>query len=242
MLAPATAGPHTTGIVWPHSVIPLGCSALTVDLAALDGDVARAVVRGLAGRLTGAPPAGLLAVVPAIRTVTVHYDPTQTTIDALEHHIAAALDTVELILEPPRDPVIIPVCYGGEFGPDLEFVATTHHTTPEAIVAAHTAGRYTVAMLGFLPGFPYLDGLAASLHTPRRATPRLAVPAGSVGIGGASTGIYPCTSPGGWQLIGRTHRALFDPARMPPTLLQPGDVVQFVSIPTPQPGEALHRS
>jgi len=169
--------------------------------------------------------------VPAIRALTLHYEPARTTFRVLEHYIHATLDTLVVAPDVPREPVVIPVCYGGDFGPDLEDVARTHETSTDAIIAAHTAGIYTVAMLGFLPGFPYLDGLDAALHTPRRATPRTAVPAGSVGIGGSSTGVYPFVSPGGWHLIGRTPLTLFAARRTPPTLLQPGDRVHFRAIP-----------
>ena len=127
-------------------------------------------------------------------------------------------------------PIAIPVCYGGEFGPDLDDVARAHETTADAIVAEHTSRDYVVAMIGFLPGFPYLEGLGEALHTPRRDTPRTNVPAGSVGIGGASTGIYPFASPGGWHVIGRTPRTLFDPQRTPASLLAAGDRVRFMQI------------
>jgi len=123
--------------------------------------------------------------------------------------------------------VEIPVEYGGEAGPDLAAVATHTGLSVDEVVARHAAGEYVVFFIGFQPGFAYLGGLDASLHTPRRVAPRLEVPAGSVGIGGAQTGIYPTTSPGGWQLIGRTSHALFDPARQQPTLLLPGDRVRF---------------
>jgi KipI family sensor histidine kinase inhibitor len=126
--------------------------------------------------------------------------------------------------------VEIPVCYGGDFGPDLEAVAAHARMTPDAAIAHHATAEYTVAMLGFAPGFPYLLGLDPALHMTRRATPRTHVPAGSVGIGGAQTGIYPCELPGGWQLIGRTPRVLFDPQREPPCLLAPGDKVRFRAI------------
>lgn len=125
--------------------------------------------------------------------------------------------------------VDIPVHYGGEFGADLAEVAAFHHTTPAEIVRRHTAPVYTVFMMGFQPGFPYLGGLPEHLHTPRRAEPRTEVPAGSVGIGGSQTGVYPFTSPGGWQLIGRTDIALFQTASYPPTLLLAGDTVRFVA-------------
>ncbi|WP_159991169.1 5-oxoprolinase subunit PxpB [Pelistega ratti] len=122
----------------------------------------------------------------------------------------------------------IPVIYGGEVGQDLIEVAEYHHCSPQEIIDRHTAPTYTVYMIGFQPGFPYLGGLPESLHTPRRANPRTEVPAGSVGIGGAQTGIYPFASPGGWQLIGHTEQALFDKTREKPTLLQAGDTVKFV--------------
>ncbi|MDO4435413.1 MAG: 5-oxoprolinase subunit PxpB [Cardiobacteriaceae bacterium] len=124
--------------------------------------------------------------------------------------------------------VEIPVSYGGEHGQDLWEVAKIHGKTEREIVQLHSQALYTVYMIGFQAGFPYLGGLPEALHTPRRATPRTAVPAGSVGIGGSQTGIYPRTAPGGWQLIGQTQSALFDPNRNPPALLQAGDQVKFV--------------
>lgn len=123
----------------------------------------------------------------------------------------------------------IPVHYGGEFGEDLFEVAQFHNTTPEEIIRRHTEPTYTVFMIGFQPGFPYLNGLPQNLHTPRRNVPRTKVPAGSVGIGGRQTGIYPFTSPGGWQLLGRTELPLFDIQHNPPTLLTAGDNVRFVA-------------
>lgn len=129
----------------------------------------------------------------------------------------------------PRDSLVeIAVHYGGEAGPDLDAVAQHTRLTTDEVIARHTAGEYTVAMLGFSPGFPYLMGLDPILETPRLDTPRTRVPAGSVGIGGAQTGIYPRTGPGGWRVIGRTTMTLFDPAREPPSVLAPGDRVRFV--------------
>ncbi len=124
--------------------------------------------------------------------------------------------------------VEVPVHYGGEAGPDLASVARHHQLAAGELVRLHSEAEYRVFCLGFLPGFAYLAGLPEALHTPRRATPRTAVPAGSVGIGGAQTGIYPCACPGGWQLIGRTALTLFDPQAQPPTLLLPGDRLRFV--------------
>ncbi len=217
-------------IVWPHTITPLGDRALTIDFPEVDAATIRDLLRMLDARVGADAPTGVTARVPAIRTLTLHYEPTHTSYVALQSYISATLAGLTVVPGAPRDPVVIPVCYGGEFGPDLTDVAAAHDTSPADIVEAHTAGHYTVAMLGFLPGFPYLDGLDAALHTPRRATPRTSVPAGSVGIGGASTGVYPFASPGGWQIIGRTPVALFAPERTPPTLLQAGDQVRFVAV------------
>lgn len=122
----------------------------------------------------------------------------------------------------------IPVYYGGENGPDMENVCRHTGLTPEEVVRLHSAPEYTVFMVGFLPGFPYLGGMDARLETPRLETPRTKIPAGSVGIGGKQTGIYPMPSPGGWQLIGRTDAVLFDAERQPPALLKAGDRIKFV--------------
>lgn len=126
--------------------------------------------------------------------------------------------------------VEIPVCYGGEYGPDLEYVSRCHGLTSDEVIALHSGTEYLVHMLGFMPGFSYLGGLSAQLATPRLATPRTFVPKGSVGIAGQQTGIYPMDSPGGWQIIGKTPLRLFDPEAEPPTLLQSGDRIRFRAV------------
>jgi len=216
--------------VLPPSVIPLGDRALTIDVPAADGVSTRDRIASLTARLRAEAMPGITALVPGIRTLTVHYEPLTVSADRLAYHLDTQVRTTIVAPSPEPAPVVIPVCYGLEHGPDLAAVASFHATTAEAIIAAHTDGVYTVAMIGFLPGFPYLDGLDAALHTPRRSAPRTLVPAGSVGIGGSSTGIYPFASPGGWQLIGRTPSALFDARHDPPALLAPGDRVRFESI------------
>lgn len=123
--------------------------------------------------------------------------------------------------------VEIPVVYGGSAGPDLDNVARHTGLSTREVIERHSSAEYVVYFLGFLPGFAYMGGLDASLATPRHTTPRVSIPAGSVGIGGEQTGIYPMASPGGWQLIGRTALQLFDPSQQPPTLLRPGDRVRF---------------
>ena len=131
-------------------------------------------------------------------------------------------------LEPESREVSVPVVYGGEYGPDLGEIARHSGLSEKQVVELHSSVEYVVWFLGFQPGFPYFGGLPEQLAMPRRAEPRLLVPAGSVGIGGAQTGIYPLATPGGWQLLGRTPLALFDPKRKEPVLLRSGDRVRFV--------------
>lgn len=133
-----------------------------------------------------------------------------------------------LALEPESRFIEIPVVYGGAAGPDLAVVAAHCGLSEKQVVELHSSVEYVVWFLGFQPGFPYLGSLPEQLHTPRRAEPRLHVPAGSVGIGGPQTGVYPLATPGGWQLIGHTSLSLFDPERDEPILLRPGDSVRFV--------------
>ncbi|SDF92922.1 5-oxoprolinase subunit PxpB [Paraburkholderia phenazinium] len=168
----------------------------------------------------------VLEVVPGMNNLTIVFDPLEADSAALANQLQAAWDASGDAPAAGRE-VEIPVQYGGEFGPDLQVVASHTGLSVKEVVQRHTAGEYVVFFLGFQPGFAYMGGLEEALHTPRRASPRLEVPAGSVGIGGEQTGIYPATSPGGWQLIGRTPAPLFDPTRTPPTLLQPGDRVRF---------------
>ncbi|EFW2815306.1 5-oxoprolinase subunit PxpB [Shigella sonnei] len=139
------------------------------------------------------------------------------------------MNNITVILRNPESRFIeIPVVYGGAGGPDLAVVAAHCGFSEKQVVELHSSVEYVVWFLGFQPGFPYLGSLPEQLHTPRRAEPRLLVPAGSVGIGGPQTGVYPLATPGGWQLIGHTSLSLFDPARDEPILLRPGDSVRFV--------------
>lgn len=169
----------------------------------------------------------VVEAIPGMNNITVVLrDPQSLALDALER-LQRWWEESEA-LEPDSRAVEIPVVYGGEQGPDLEEVARHSGLTPRQVVELHASVDYVVWFLGFQPGFPYLGGLPEQLITPRRAEPRLLVPAGSVGIGGAQTGIYPLPTPGGWQLIGTTPLALFDPAKSEPVLLRPGDSVRFI--------------
>lgn len=190
-------------------------------------------VHALCERIRAQRPVWLQDLVPAYASVGVFFDPLLIEADALETWLSATLDGLptdtELTAVSTRT-VSVPVVYGGEAGPDLESAAAELGLPPAELVKRHAAGEYTVAMIGFAPGFPYLLGLDPALALPRLATPRTSVPAGSVGIGGTQTGIYPRESPGGWRLIGRTPLMLFDPLRDEPALLAPGDRVRFVAM------------
>jgi KipI family sensor histidine kinase inhibitor len=164
---------------------------------------------------------------PGMNNLTLMFDPARIDAAELEMQVLAAWPQLAAAAIEGRT-IEIPVAYGGEHGPDLADVAAHTGFTPAEVVRRHAAGEYVVYLLGFLPGFAFMGGLAPELATPRRAEPRVAVPARSVGIGGAQTGVYPLVSPGGWQLIGRTPLEMFDPAAAEPTLLRPGDRVRFV--------------
>ena len=222
---------------------PLGDRAILVTLAdpnANIGDAVRGRVRAAASLLGGAVPAlvpahaAITDVVPAYASVAVHYDPARVDCrkDESPHEAMGRWIADRIARLPDAPPVVgrlveIPVRYGGEDGPDLEALAVARGLTPDAVVDLHTAPEYVVHFVGFMPGFAYLGGLDPRLATPRRAVPRTHVPSGSVGIGGAQTAVYPVASPGGWQLIGRTSRALFDPNAAPAALLAAGDRVRF---------------
>jgi KipI family sensor histidine kinase inhibitor len=173
-------------------------------------------------------PDGILEFVPAYATLLIHYDPLVLTWEQVTGWLQDEMAvTEEAAARKPRR-IEVPVRYGGERGPDLGFVASIHHTTPAGIIQLHTGRDYTVFMMGFTPGFPYMGRLDEALATPRLETPRTHVPAGSVGIAGAQTGIYPIDSPGGWRLIGHTSLTLFDLSASEPFLFAPGDTVRFL--------------
>jgi inhibitor of KinA len=186
-------------------------------------------VLGLDAIIRSNPPAGIVEAVPTFRSLTVYYDPLLTSRALLQPAIAALLDLGDKTRSGARL-WQVPVCYEGEFAPDLAEVARLTGLTPSEVVALHSGTRFHVYMLGFLPGFPYMGDLPAKLALPRRADPRLRVPAGSISIATSLTAIYPYESPGGWHLIGATPIRMFDPERAEPALFAPGDAVSFQPI------------
>ncbi|MFB9331037.1 5-oxoprolinase subunit PxpB [Paenibacillus aurantiacus] len=229
---------------------PLGDSAAIVRFGeAIDPAVHRKVI-GLASRLERAPIPGMTDIVPSFASLTVHYDPISLHAQfgaavreagggfgyvsrCLAERLQGSGDEVHAAARI----VDIPVCYGGDLGPDLGEVASHNGLSEEDVIAIHASGDYTVYMIGFAPGFPYLGGLSARIATPRRTTPRLAIPAGSVAIGGGQTGVYPLATPGGWRIIGRTPIRLFRPEEAAPSFLRAGDRVRF----SPMTREAYDR-
>ena len=207
-------------------IVPLGDAAFIVRVGDSLGEVLTA-----ARKLTAAEMSGVEEIVPAFASIGVFFrsppDPVLAETQIREALRGRARGVARLTK--PRL-VEIPVCYESDCGPDLAAVAEHCRVSPDEVIKQHTRARYEVRCVGFTPGFPYLAGLPPQLAMPRRSTPRTAVPAGSVAIGGAQTGIYPLSSPGGWNIIGRTPRRLFDPEREPAALLQPGDRVRFRAI------------
>jgi len=173
---------------------------------------------------------GVLETIPTYRSLLIIYDPSITNPTTLEKEILALEERLSKIKIPPPDTVEIPVCYGGEFGPDIQFVAEHNSITADYVIRIHSGAEYQIYMIGFTPGFPFLGGLPEVLHTPRLETPRSFVPEGSVGIANNQTGIYPVASPGGWQLIGRTPIRLFAPERSKPFIYKAGDRIKFKAI------------
>ena len=173
---------------------------------------------------------GVLDVIPAFCSLLINYDPRVVSYEDLKERISGLLK-LETKAGAERKRIFeIPVCYGGKYGPDMEFIAKNAGLTEEEVIQIHSSRDYLIYMLGFLPGFCYLGGLDERIHTPRLATPRIKIEAGSVGIGGSQTGIYPMDSPGGWQLMGKTPVKTYDPDRKVPILVEAGDYIRFVPI------------
>lgn len=207
-----------------------GDAALVVEFEnQIDREISRRVV-GLANDLMRDPIPGLWEAIPTYRSVLVHYDPLRSSYEEIVDLVQTRLRSSEGIELSSSRVVDIPTVYGGQLGPDISYVADHNDLSVEDVVQIHSGRTYYVYMLGFTPGFPYLGGMDAAIATPRLETPRTRVAAGSVGIAGNQTGVYPMESPGGWQIIGRTPTVLFDPHRDPPALLTPGDQVRFVPI------------
>ncbi len=219
-----------------YKIFPLGDCAATVEFDNKISVEANDSVLALARILDSNPFAGLIEIVPAYASLSVFYDVVKVrrafpgarcAFEIIEIFLQNALRNLEITTETNSRLVEIPVCFDKEFAPDLEFVAASNNLSPEEVLEIFLARTYRVYMLGFLPGFAYMGEVDERIAAPRRDSPRLTVPKGSVGIAGRQTGIYSLESPGGWQIIGRTNVELFTPAAAAPTYLQAGNTVRF---------------
>ncbi|SIS49411.1 5-oxoprolinase subunit PxpB [Salimicrobium flavidum] len=221
-----------------HTIAPLGDRSFFVTLGEEISPETHHLVRTLTEHLKRKDLHWIEEVVPSYTGVAVYYDARALHAEfssASPYETAAALFS-EFVSGMGREVkekekvVEIPVCYGGDFGPDLSGVAKKNGLKEKEVMEIHSSREYLVYMLGFAPGFPFLGGMDETIATPRKASPRLSVPEGSVGIAGSQTGVYPVETPGGWMLIGRTPLSLFRPEEDPPAYLQPGDRVKFYPV------------
>lgn len=212
-----------------NAIRPAGDAAFLIEVGqGIDEETSRRVLvlaESLRRAFDGVPD---LDVVPAYRSLLVSFRPGSLDVAAVRRAVERADGDGAALFEPRT--FVIPVAYGGEEGPDLQFVAELHGLSADAVIALHTARPYRIYCLGFTPGFAYLAGLPEALHTPRLPSPRPRVPAGSVALGGEQTGVYPSATPGGWRIIGRSPLVLFDPEQLPPVDYRPGDFLHFQPI------------
>lgn len=208
--------------------LPFGGAALLVEFGDTISPEANCRVIDLNDAILRANINGVEELVPTYRSLLVRYDPLKTSYEQLVFHVRDLEKTLEASVNRKKGrKIVVPVVYGGEYGPDLCHIARVHKLTEEQVIRLHSGREYRVYMIGFVAGFPYLGMVADEIATPRLETPRLKVPAGSVGIAEKQTGIYPREAPGGWQIVGRTHLRLFDLMLEPPAFLTPGDTVKF---------------
>lgn len=207
-----------------------GDSALNVEFKQEISPEISGLVHSCARMLEEHPIEGVIECIPTICSLMVCYNPQVISYDALCACLQTRLKNITGTAQETRRIVEIPVCYGGEFGPDIDFVAEHAQLSVPDVIRIHAGVDYLIDMLGFMPGFAYLGGLDKRLHTPRLQSPRTCIEAGSVGIGGAQTGIYPLPSPGGWRLIGKSPVCLYDPFRDHPILYAAGDYLRFIPI------------
>ena len=212
------------------TIVPAGDRALAIKVGDTISPEINSTVRNLVITLEKQQIPAILDIVPTYCSILINYDPLISSLDDLTIKIKELGGAInDSAVESPRT-IKIPTVYGGNYGPELDYVAQFNGLTELEVIDIHSSNDYLVYAMGFTPGFTYLGGLSNRIVTPRLQTPRTEIPAGSVGIAEQQTGIYPIESPGGWQLIGRTPVKLFDPTKNPPVMVEPGDYIRFVPI------------
>lgn len=210
--------------------IPAGDRSLVMEFGNSIKPEINAKIRNMVMAIEDAKVSGILEIIPTYRSILIIYDPLQVEYNFLIKYLKDTITSLGNSSEAESRIVELPTVYGGEYGPDIEFVAKHNNITVDEVIRIHSSTDYLLYMLGFTPGFGYLGGMSKDIETPRLQVPRTKIPAGSTGIAGSQTGIYPIDSPGGWQLIGRTPVKLYDPLGTPPILLNAGDYVRFVPV------------
>ncbi|RFU71396.1 5-oxoprolinase subunit PxpB [Peribacillus saganii] len=222
-----------------YSLHPLGDNAVIIQLGKEINIQTQQRVQVIASYFDENHLEWMVEYIPAFTTITIIYDPVSPSLlgekfalpyEKVCYHLDTLLPTISEGQSVESRVVEVPVCYGGEFGPDLDYVAKINNLTKDEVIHIHSTGDYIVYMIGFAPGFPYIGGMSEMIAAPRRETPRLKISARTVGIAGMQTGVYPIETPGGWQLIGRTPIELFRPDENPPSLLRAGDKIRFKPI------------
>ena len=211
-------------------VVPEGDSGLLIQFEQVISPAINQRIAAIVKLIRAQQISGIIDMIPTYCSLLINYNPQAISYKELHHRIESIVKMDTKTESITKKVYEIPTCYGGKYGPDLKNIAEHAGLSEEEVIRIHSSSDYLIYMLGFLPGFTYLGGLDERIHTPRLANPRVLIPAGSVGIGGSQTGIYPVDSPGGWQLRGMTPVKTYDPNRAEPILVQAGDYIRFVPV------------
>ena len=211
-------------------VVPEGDSGLLIQFEQVISPAINQRIAAIVKPIRAQQISGIIDMIPTYCSLLINYNPQAISYKELHHRIESIVKMDTKTESITKKVYEIPTCYGGKYGPDLKNIAEHAGLSEEEVIRIHSSSDYLIYMLGFLPGFTYLGGLDERIHTPRLANPRVLIPAGSVGIGGSQTGIYPVDSPGGWQLMGMTPVKTYDPNRAEPILVQAGDYIRFVPV------------